>query len=260
MACLASLFLSLEWGAVELPWSGSKVPIGLPTWIRIACDLVFHLASSEKGKLLFALPTVQTFVLTRTSSSHESSDIEAAHRGGQLHRLKTIGSCYDSALISLTDVLPRHQRNSSCSFQPLGPTITTIVGAISAICAGFWMTTYRHYAPLLLIDSLIYISGSVVYSSLGVASGPPKYVGCQVLAGIGFEISVRITLIAVQAVTPSEDMPTSCASEVFSQVSRRRSWYNIAQLIITGVPKTQLQPIICLGCGLERWKWKYLSR
>lgn len=119
----------------------------------------------------------------------------------------------------------------------------TIVSAVGTICAGFHMTAYGYYVPFMWIGSVVYLAGSVIYYLLQVNSNAGKWVGCQLLAGIGFGISVQVTFIAVQVVTPPEDMPTACSWEVFFKSLGGAVGISIAQTIFSDVLLSRLQRI-----------------
>ena len=67
--------------------------------------------------------------------------------------------------------------------------------------------------------------------------------GCQILTGIGFGISVQITLISVQEVTPSEDMPTACSWEVFFKSLGGAVGISVAQTIFSDALLSRLEQI-----------------
>jgi MFS family permease len=119
----------------------------------------------------------------------------------------------------------------------------TFVSALGTICAGFHMTAYGYYVPFMWIGSIVYLAGSVVYYLLQVDSNPGKWVGCQVLAGVGFGISIQVTFIAVQVVTPPEDMPTACSWEVFFKSLGGAVGISVAQTIFSDVLLSRLKEI-----------------
>jgi hypothetical protein len=68
----------------------------------------------------------------------------------------------------------------------------TIVSAVGTICVGFLMTAYGYYVPFMWIGSVVYLAGSVIYYLLQIDSGAGKWVGCQLVAGVGFGIGVQV--------------------------------------------------------------------
>lgn len=119
----------------------------------------------------------------------------------------------------------------------------TIVSALSTILAGFSMTAYGYYVPFMWAGSVVYLAGSVVYHLLQVHSGPEKWLVCQVLAGIGFGLSIQIGFIAVQVVSLPVDMPTACAWEIFFRAFGGAVGISIAQTIFSGKLIVQLRQI-----------------
>ena len=119
----------------------------------------------------------------------------------------------------------------------------TIVSCVGTIFAGFHMTAYGYYVPFMWAGSLVYVAGSVIYYLLQIDSNAGKWIGCQLLAGIGFGITVQVTFIAVQVVSPPEDMPTACSWEVFFKSLGGAVGISIAQTIFSDVLLSRLQQI-----------------
>jgi MFS family permease len=117
----------------------------------------------------------------------------------------------------------------------------TFVSAVGTMFAGFHMTAYGYYVPFMWVGSVVYLAGSIVYYLLQVESNPGMWVGCQLLAGIGFGISIQVTFIAVQVVTPAEDMPTACSWEVFFKSLGGAVGISVAQTIFSDVLLSRLK-------------------
>lgn len=105
------------------------------------------------------------------------------------------------------------------------------------------MTAYGLYVPFMWIGSIFYLAGSVIYYLLLVDSNAGKWVGCQILAGIGFGIAVQVTFISVMVVTPSEDMPTACSWEVFFKSLGGAIGISVAQTVFSGILFSRLKEI-----------------
>jgi hypothetical protein len=119
----------------------------------------------------------------------------------------------------------------------------TFVSAVGTMFARFHMTAYGYYVPFMWVGSVVYLAGSIVYYLLQVESNPGMWVGCQLLAGIGFGISIQVTFIAVQVVTPAEDMPTACSWEVFFKSLGGAVGISVAQTIFSDVLLSRLKAI-----------------
>lgn len=65
------------------------------------------------------------------------------------------------------------------------------------------------------LGSAIFTIGCGLLYTLTVSSSPAKWIGYQVLAGLGCGASVQIPFIAVQVVTTEKDMPTANALVFF---------------------------------------------
>ncbi|RDW64262.1 hypothetical protein BP5796_10764 [Coleophoma crateriformis] len=211
---LVCLFLALQWGGTELPWSNSRV------W---GCLVGFALLAI----LFFALQVVRK----------EKATIPLRILNQRTVIVSCAFSClYSVAVITHSYLLPIYfqaVKGTSATLSGVYGIPFTIASAIATIVTGFSMTAYGYYVPLMWVGSLVYLAGSVVYYLLQAQSGPGKWVVCQILAGIGFGLSIQIGFIAVQVVSLPEDMPTACAWEIFFKAFGGAVGISMAQTIFT---------------------------
>lgn len=240
---LICLFLALQWGGNQLPWSSPKV------WGCLICSgllailfIVLQAIREEKYAPWFPWqrPRINPLCLARATIPL------------RILKQRTVAvSCifsglYGMAVITHSYFLPiyfQSIKGTSAAISGVYGLPFTFVSALGTICAGFHMTAYGYYVPFMWTGSIFYVAGSVVYYLLQVDSNPGMWVGCQILAGIGFGISVQVTFLAVQVVTPSEDMPTACSWEVFFKSLGGAVGISVAQTIFSDVLFSRLQQI-----------------
>lgn len=119
----------------------------------------------------------------------------------------------------------------------------TIASTVAVLVAGFSMTSSGHYVPFMWIGSLVYVAGSVMYATLKADSNAGRYLGTQILAGVGFGTAIQVTFIGVQVVTPAIDMPTVCALEVFFRQLGGSIGISVAQSIFLNTLTSHLRSI-----------------
>jgi hypothetical protein len=125
----------------------------------------------------------------------------------------------------------------------------TIASTVAVLAAGFSMTSSGHYVPFMWIGSLIYVAGSVMYATLKTDSNAGRYLGTQILAGVGFGTAIQVTFIGVQVVTPAIDMPTVCALEVFFRQLGGSVGISVAQSIFLNTLTSHLRSISGIDPG-----------
>ena len=95
------------------------------------------------------------------------------------------------------------------------PLLIAVV--VVSLVAGALVTLWGHYAPFMLLSTLLMSVGYGLLSTIGPKSSPAAWVGFQVLAGAGVGLGLQQPLMAVQAVLPLRDVPTGTAIVVFLQ-------------------------------------------
>lgn len=84
---------------------------------------------------------------------------------------------------------------------------------LSSIVVGGIITIIGYYAPFMWIGAAILTVGCGMLYTLRVDTNAGRWIGYQILAGIGAGAGMQVPFLAVQAVTSPLDMPS--ASEFF---------------------------------------------
>jgi len=87
--------------------------------------------------------------------------------------------------------------------------ITDTHSAVFAAVSGATVGRVGYFMPFLVIGSGMFaIGGSLTYT-LGIGSSAAKYIGYQLLLGIGQGLCIQIPVIASQAFAQPEDIPAA---------------------------------------------------
>lgn len=74
------------------------------------------------------------------------------------------------------------------------------------------MTATGTFAEFLWISTAIFVAGAGTLATLGVNTSEGKWIGYQILAGVGVAPGVQIPVFAVQAVLAGNDTPIGSKS------------------------------------------------
>ncbi|KAF1984712.1 MFS general substrate transporter [Aulographum hederae CBS 113979] len=238
ISCIICLLLALQWGGAVYPWSDSQV------W---GCLLGF-------GLLLILFLILQWRRGERATLPPRI-----------LLRQRTV---LVSALLStfLTMALYTHVYYLPIYFQAVkgtsaeGSGIRTIAYLISntvtSFVVGALVTALGHYVPFLWGGTALFAVGCGLLSTLQVNSGAGKWIGYQIMSGIGAGAAIQIPFIAIQAVLPEKDMPIGNAIAIFFNSLGGAISVSIAQNIFQGtllsslrsaLPDVDAQSIISAG-------------
>ena len=194
---IVCLLLALQWGGVTYPWSDSKV------W---GCLLGFLL-----------------LIITFTSIQFWKGD-KATLPPRILLRQRTVFACaFFSTFLAMA--LYVHIYYLPFYFQAVkgttaeGSGIRTIPYLVSitlaSIVVGASITIFGPYVPFTWFGSAVFTIGAGMLHTLKVDSSASKWIGYQILAGVGAGTCVQIPFIAVQVVLSKKDMPTGNAVAIF---------------------------------------------
>ncbi|CAN9164611.1 unnamed protein product [Alternaria alternata] len=196
ICAIVCLLLCLQWGGFSYAWSTSKVwGTLLGFGLLISVFIGIQLRQEDRATIpvrVFAQRTV-------------------------------LVSCLYSTLLSMA--LYTHIFYLPFYFQAIKGTtaeesgIRTIAYLVSITCSsiviGGLITVVGWYAPFMWFGSAIFAIGAGMLYTLKVSSPPGRWIGYQILAGIGAGAGVQIPFVAVQVVTNEKDMPTANACVMF---------------------------------------------
>ena len=86
---------------------------------------------------------------------------------------------------------------------------------LSSIVVGATITVVGWYTPFMWVSAAMFTVGSGLLYTLKPDSGPEKWIGYQLLAGLGAGAGIQIPFISSQVVLSPKDMPTGNALTIF---------------------------------------------
>lgn len=105
---------------------------------------------------------------------------------------------------------------------PIGSGVRNLpinIGCFLSIVAGFVVAIYgRLWAPLMAIGAAIATVGAGLMYTFNLDTGPGRYVGYQLVAGMGMGITLQIPLMANQAAVQPTDISPVSAITLFFQI------------------------------------------
>ncbi|KAF7912858.1 uncharacterized protein EAF01_001879 [Botrytis porri] len=196
MGAIISLLLALQWGGSKYPWSNSKV------W---GCLLGFG--------LLIIVFIAQQFL------RGERATIPPRIFSQRTVLSACLFSCFMSmGLYTHIYYLPFYfQAVKGTSAEASGICTIPYLGSVivSSIFAGAGITILGFYKPFMIFAGAVFTIGAGLMYTLQVGSSVGKWVGYQLICGIGAGMGVQIPFIAVQVVLNAKDMPSGNAIAIF---------------------------------------------
>lgn len=96
------------------------------------------------------------------------------------------------------------------------PLILSI--SLLSIASGIFIMTTGHYAGVIIFASILSVVGNGLIYTLGIGSPSGQWIGYQVLAGIGYGISIQVPIIVAQGTSDPLDISSVSAIVLFFQV------------------------------------------
>ncbi|KAK4154911.1 major facilitator superfamily domain-containing protein [Chaetomidium leptoderma] len=193
------LLLALQWGGPTYPWSDGRI-IALLTLT---------------GVLLVSYVVVQaTFTSTATIPGRivsQRSVISALWatvciNSGNFIFIYFLPIWFQAVLgVSAVD----------SGIRLLPTMLSTVVGSIFG---GFLNAKVGYYTPLAIVGSCVMAVGAGMLMTLQVDSGSGKWIGYQVVYGIGLGTTFQVPNLAVQAALPQDDVTMGLALMLFGSL------------------------------------------
>lgn len=107
------------------------------------------------------------------------------------------------------------------------PMIIAVV--ILGILAGGLVTACGYYTPFMIVSSIVMTIGAGLLSTLEVDSGHPKWIGYQVIFGVGLGLGMQQPMMVAQTALKAEDVPSGTAIVMFAQTLGGAIFVSVAQ-------------------------------
>ncbi|KAL0580750.1 MFS sugar transporter [Marasmius crinis-equi] len=134
------------------------------------------------------------------------------------------------------------------------PMILGVV--IASLISGAMISATGYYTPWMILSTILASIGSGLISTFKPDTSSAKWIGFQVIYGLGIGVGMQQPLMAAQTVLPLEDVPSGTAIIVFAQTVGGAIFISIAQNVFTNKLVTEvvknapgLNPAVVLGAG-----------
>ena len=115
---------------------------------------------------------------------------------------------------------------------------------IMSMIGGIAVTQFGYYTPFVIASSVLMSIGAGLLSTFEVDTGLPKWIGYQVLFGMGVGLGMQNTLIAAQTVLPKRDIRIGTAIMMFAQTLGGAIFISVAQNVFTNRLITNLKQVL----------------
>lgn len=89
--------------------------------------------------------------------------------------------------------------------------------SLSTIVSGGLITVYGHYVPMMITGGVLATIGAGLIYTLDIGSPSSKWIGYQILAGLGIGIAFQVPIITAQATSAPSDLSSATAMILFMQ-------------------------------------------
>lgn len=225
---IISILLSLQWGGTKYDWANARI---------IALFVLFGVFGSLWCAVQFWKQDEAT-VPPRLLKSRNvlGAVIHATFLGGSFF----VFGYYVSTLIR-GDFLPQltpppqlpiwFQAVKEVSASESGidnlPMVVSMI--ICSALGGLLVNLLGYYTPLMYVGSGLLTIGAGLCTTLGVQTGPGRWIGYQVILGVGAGVGFQQCINALQTVLPLQDIPVGIAIITFSQSLSGALFISIAQ-------------------------------
>ncbi|OQD81935.1 hypothetical protein PENANT_c024G01541 [Penicillium antarcticum] len=210
---IVCLLFALQWGGQRYPWSDGRI---------ISLFIV-------AGTLCFAFIVSQTWQGNqRTIPSRIISQrtmIAASVASVGIGSILVVYSFY--LPIWFQAIKGKSPQSAGLSLLPL-----LLPQVIFVIVSGAVTSIFGYYTPLLIAGGAISIVGSVLITTWDVHTGSGKWIGYQIVAGVGFGLTLQQPNIAAQAVLPKSDAPIGLSILTFLQFLGGTVFVTVSQTLL----------------------------
>jgi hypothetical protein len=214
MGAMVSLLLALQWGGTTKAWSdGSVIGTLVAFGVLIIIFVVNEFWMNERALLVRRLMKQKTLVLMSIYVTFNCAGFFVL-----LYYLPIYFQSIDG--VSAQDSGVRNL-----------PYILAI--GICTIVSGVFITVTGRYAELMVLGSVISTVGSGLLYTLDIGSGSDKWIGYQILAGIGAGLSFQIPIIVAQGTAEPADLSSVSSIVLYFQTVAGALWISVAQALFS---------------------------
>ncbi|KFZ16522.1 hypothetical protein V502_05064 [Pseudogymnoascus sp. VKM F-4520 (FW-2644)] len=209
------LILALQWGGAQYSWKNSRI-IVLLILCGILC-LAFIGVQIWKNESAMVPPR-----LVKQRSIGASMWFNFFNGAGMMVTMYYLPIWFQ-AIKGATAL------NSGIMLLPM--ILSTVVGTLSS---GYMVAKLGYYNPFLILSSIITTIGAGLFTTFTPTTGHAKWIGYQVLYGIGLGFGVQQPMNVVQTVLDRSDIATGTAIVTFVRFLGPAIFLPVAQNVFLG--------------------------
>ena len=111
------------------------------------------------------------------------------------------------------------------------PTLISVV--LASIMSGILVSKFGYYVPAMIAGTILISTGAGLITSFTPETNHSKWIGYQVILGLGIGCALQQAGVAAQTVLPRKDVPTGLALMFFGQFLGGATFISVAQNIFT---------------------------
>jgi hypothetical protein len=105
-----------------------------------------------------------------------------------------------------------------------------ILGMVTmSITSGILVSVLGYYAPMMILSSIVSAIGVGLMTTFTPRTGHPKWIGYQVMVGMGAGLGLQQPMTAVQAALPMKDVPVGTSIMTFCQTMGGAIFVSVGQ-------------------------------
>ncbi|GKZ38418.1 hypothetical protein AbraIFM66950_010607 [Aspergillus brasiliensis] len=194
---IVCLLLALQWGGQIYPWNNGRV-IALLTLA---------------GILLIGFSAVQ--VLLPKTATLPPRIIKQRSVAAACWTTLTI-NCGNYIIIYFLPIYFQSIKGASASSSGIR-TLPLMISMVSgSISSGILNTKIGYYTPLAIVGTCLMCVGNGLLTTLEVDTSMGKWIGYQIVYGLGLGLAFQVPNLATQASLPKRDVPTGLALMLFA--------------------------------------------
>ncbi|KAJ7165618.1 major facilitator superfamily domain-containing protein [Mycena crocata] len=211
---IVCLLLALQWGGSKYPWSNGRI-IALLIVFGVFISIFIGIQVWKQE-----LATVPPRILKKRSMMAAS----------------WFAFCLGASFFTIVYFLPIwFQAVKGVSAVKSGidnlPMILSLV--ISSLLSGVLVAKIGHYAPMMILSSVIAGVGGGLLSTFTVTTAHAHWIGYQVVYGLGVGFGMQQPVLAAQTVLSLQDIPTGTSLVAFIQTFGGAVFISVAQNVFT---------------------------
>ncbi|EGE77149.2 major facilitator superfamily transporter [Blastomyces dermatitidis ATCC 18188] len=214
MPGIVSLLLALQWGGTRYPWSNARI---------IALFVLF-------GVLIIAFVIIQ--IWKGENATVPPRIVKKRSMGFASFFAFTLGSSFFILVFYLPLWFQAIKGSSATKSGVMTiPMVLSLV--IGSIIGGVSISLMGYFTPFFYISTVLATVGAALLTTFTTETGSPKWIGYQVIYGLGIGIGFQLPILIPQVVLDIQDVAIGIVVAMFSQLLGGALFVSVAQNIFT---------------------------